>query len=383
MDFNNITESFKDSNLKGRYITNDSLLKSLSDLKYYFKVDVVGYSQQNREIKMVSFGHGPQRIAMWSQMHGNESTTTKAVMDLLFFLNHAPLELVKVWQESFELKIVLILNPDGAKSYSRLNANQVDLNRDSVDRTQRESNVLYNFLNAFNPHWAFNLHDQRSIFGVGNTGKSAVVSFLAPCYNSHCEINESRQKAMQLIVQMQTELEKIIPGEIGRFDEKFNINCIGDYCQSLGIATILVEAGHSQEDYEREFTRKIVFRALLTGLDALLNKQYLGNTYSQYLHILENVNNFVDVIFTHVVERGTGEVFVVNIQYKEEFSGNKVNFCPIVVDINKKQSKFAHLLVEKPFFFKDDFVFRQNLLDRKLVDVVKISSEEVKILLKK
>jgi murein tripeptide amidase MpaA len=35
-----------------------------------------------------------------------------------------------------------MLNPDGAKTYTRENANKVDLNRDSQDLTQPESKIL-------------------------------------------------------------------------------------------------------------------------------------------------------------------------------------------------------------------------------------------------
>ena len=40
------------------------------------------------------------------------------------------------------LYIIPILNPDGAKAYTRLNANEVDLNRDAQDLSQPESKVL-------------------------------------------------------------------------------------------------------------------------------------------------------------------------------------------------------------------------------------------------
>jgi hypothetical protein len=57
--------------------------------------------------------------------------------------------------------------------YTRLNANEVDLNRDSQNLTQPESKVLREIFDLFQPHYCFNLHDQRTIFGV-STGKPAV-----------------------------------------------------------------------------------------------------------------------------------------------------------------------------------------------------------------
>ena len=61
---------------------------------------------------------------------------------------------------------------------------------------------------------------------------------------------------------MHQELEKYIPGQLGRFDDSFNINCTGDYFTSLGIPTVLFEAGHYQDDYERDEVRKFIFIAL-------------------------------------------------------------------------------------------------------------------------
>jgi murein tripeptide amidase MpaA len=54
-----------------------------------------------------------------------------------------------------------MLNPDGADMYTRLNANEVDLNRDSQNLTQPESKVLREIFDLFQPHYCFNLHDQQ------------------------------------------------------------------------------------------------------------------------------------------------------------------------------------------------------------------------------
>ena len=52
-----------------------------------------------------------------------------------------------------------MVNPDGAKLYTRVNANEVDLNRDSVNLSQPESKVLRNVFEEFKPDYCFNLHD--------------------------------------------------------------------------------------------------------------------------------------------------------------------------------------------------------------------------------
>src|SRR5690606_13406057 len=114
-------------------------------------------------------------IMLWSQMHGNETTTTKALFDVLntFKTQNSILD-------ACTILIIPILNPDGAEVYTRLNANNVDLNRDAQNLSQPESRVLRDCFNRFKPNFCFNLHGQRTIFSVDNTSQSATVSFLSP-----------------------------------------------------------------------------------------------------------------------------------------------------------------------------------------------------------
>ncbi|MHC5309952.1 M14 family zinc carboxypeptidase [Myroides sp. LJL116] len=383
MEYQDIVKSYKDGKVEGRWITNEHIEDSLNDLKLYFKVEVIGYSQESLPIKKVTWGHGPVKIAMWSQMHGNESTTTKAVLDLLYFLNNSQDPIVHKWRSFFTLQIIVILNPDGARAYTRNNANQVDLNRDSILLSQKESKVLRNFLEDFNPHYAFNLHDQRSIFGVGDTGKNAIISFLAPAYDSELSLRENRILAMQLISCINHELQKDIKGHVGRFDDAFNINCIGDYCQSQNWITVLFEAGHYPKDYQREKSRAIVFKSLCIALNTIYKEEHLEKDIKEYLSIPENQKNFTDIIFANVLEQGSGEVFIVKAQYLEQFADKKVNFCPIVVDINKKGSKFAHLCEQERYVFRKEYIDKQEILNKNLEEVIRITPQKVNIILKK
>ena len=122
--------------LKGRYINNAHLEPVL---KKYFRQDyqVIGFSEEKRPIYALKIGEGITKILMWSQMHGDESTTTKAVLD---FANSFKSSVN--WMNQFELLIIPILNPDGAFNYTRVNANNVDLNRDAYNSSQLEMRAL-------------------------------------------------------------------------------------------------------------------------------------------------------------------------------------------------------------------------------------------------
>lgn len=377
MNYDNLFESHKEASLYGRYITLDSIEQLIKKTNY----SLVGTSVLGKPIYKIELGSGKTRIFMWSQMHGNESTTTKAVFDLLRLLNSKS-ELSDQLLKKYTICILPMVNPDGAKLYKRVNANEVDLNRDSVDLSQPESNVLRNIFEDFNPDYCFNLHDQRTIFGVSDTGKPATISFLAPAYNETREYNVTRMKAVKWIETMNITLQLYIPGQVGRFDDGFNINCIGDMFQSLGVPTILFEAGHFHDDYEREQTRKMVFISLISGLLNFNENDVVFNEMSVYLQIPQNKIIFYDILIKNIEINYDGIEKITNIalQFKEELVNgilfnvayiakigdlddfyfhkiydvkggkysNNLNLAPIV-------DEKASFLIDSYWFFKDGF----------------------------
>lgn len=383
MNYLNIIKNYTYKSLSGRYVPFEKIAPSLNILDHTFKVETKGYSVENREIKTVEWGVGKKKIFMWSQMHGNESTTTKALMDFLNLLNQQKESFVKEWYNAYTFLIVPILNPDGAFKYTRVNANQVDLNRDSIDLTQPESKLLRKLFDEFKPDYAFNLHDQRTIFGVGNCEKPATISFLAPAFDEMRSLNHCREEAMKLIIAMNKEIQKIIPGQVGRFDDGFNINCIGDYFQFRNVPTILFEAGHYPEDYEREKTREIVFLSYLVALNSIKEQNYLENTVTDYMEIPENVKSYHDIVLTNVIDAETRQRYVIKVQYSEVLEGEAIKFCPRVVEIDKKKSKFAHLSLTEQFVFLDSVSITKNQIGKKLAEVVDLSNIGVNYLLKK
>ena len=182
MDLIQLFSEIKQQQLFGRYVTNKHIEPILETLSNVFEVSTIGNSVNKKPIYAVKIGTGSKKIFMWSQMHGNESTTTKALFDLFNFLKQDSEEANKIKKE-FTLLCIPILNPDGAEVYTRVNATEIDLNRDSVNLSQPESQLLREMFDDFNPNYCFNLHDQRTIFAAGNTKNPATVSFLAPAYN--------------------------------------------------------------------------------------------------------------------------------------------------------------------------------------------------------
>jgi hypothetical protein len=343
MDLEQLFSEYKEHSIQGRYITLDAIYPILEKLNTNNQLEIIGKSVLDLPIYKFQIGTGETKILLWSQMHGNESTTTKALIDFLNLLDSnsdLAIELLKI----FTFCTIPMLNPDGARLYTRANANQIDLNRDSVDLSQPESRVLREVFENFKPDYCYNLHDQRTIFGVGSTGKSATLSFLAPSYNEQREVNEPRLKAINLIAKMNDVLQNYIPGQIGRFDDAFNINCIGDTFQFLGVPTVLFEAGHYPNDYLREETRKYVFIALVSSFKILGENDLVYNEFDKYLSIPQNKVVFYDFLYKNVKINYDGIEIITNFaaQYKEELINNFLLFNAYIVQIGNLDNYYGH-----------------------------------------
>lgn len=326
----------KEDSLFGKWITYKNIAALFSKHKSVFTVSQIGTSEENRPIMQLKIGSGKKKILIWSQMHGNESTGTKAVFDLFnCFLNTEKKEFQIILKEC-TLVFIPMLNPDGSQAYTRVNANNVDLNRDAVNRLAKESILLRSVLENFNPQFCFNLHDQRTIFGVEGTRNPATISFLAPSEEETRAITTGRKETMNVIVAMNAMLQNIIPGFVGRYTDEFYPTATGDNFQKLGYNTILIESGHYINDYNRDESRKYTFFSLLQGIYHIASSSEHKN-YKDYFTIPNNIKIFYDVIHRYTdSEKDEG------FQYKDEIIDNQlVSKLHKVAEISLK-SKIGH-----------------------------------------
>jgi hypothetical protein len=353
MNYLDLHQQHKVETLYGRYIT----LEHIGPLMSKYPTTIVGHSVLGKPIYQLVLGSGKTKIFLWSQMHGNESTTTKALFDFINFL-HSNTAASQAILNSFTFCLLPMLNPDGAELYTRENANSVDLNRDAQDLSQPESKVLRQVFENFQPDFCYNLHDQRTIYGVADLGtrgaaelsvaKPATVSFLAPAYNESRDINEVRTKAMSVIVAMNEVLQSLIPNQVGRFDDSFNMNCVGDTFQYFNVPTILFEAGHFPNDYEREETRKYIFVALMSGIQYLHENDVVSNKNEDYLKIPQNKVVFYDFVYKNVKLNYDGNEKIINFaaQYTEVLNKGKVTFEARIAQIDNLESYFGHNIID-------------------------------------
>lgn len=331
---------YREPFLSGRYITLDHINPLLKKYEDLYDISVLGESELGKNIYQIKMGHGKKRVLAWSQMHGNESTTTKAIFDFLYFLQQKVLfkEPINEFYENCTVFIIPMLNPDGASLYTRENANSVDLNRDAQNLTQKESKILKNAFETIQPDLCLNLHGQRTIYGL-DTNLPATVSFLTPAANEERSITDARKISMQYIAQMNKVLQERIPGQIGRYDDSFNNNCFGDYFQMQDVPVILFEAGHYDKDYNREYTRKCILLALMNLFGFVPSEP---GSVSSYFEIPENNKNYCDILLRDVLLGEYDGNMDIAIQFTELLDGDKIKFIPKVNKIGKFQSLQGH-----------------------------------------
>ncbi|MBK9411376.1 MAG: hypothetical protein IPN47_25705 [Gemmatimonadetes bacterium] len=97
------------------------------------RVTPIGQSINGRPLRAITVGSGPTTVLLWSQMHGDESTATMSLADILtWFTSTGERDALRDLLTS-RLTMVLapMLNPDGAELFQRENALGVDVNRDA------------------------------------------------------------------------------------------------------------------------------------------------------------------------------------------------------------------------------------------------------------
>lgn len=338
-------DAYYEKGVESRRVTLDQIKPYLAGLDAPFNVSKIGESFEKRDIYKLQFGTGSIKILLWTQMHGNESTGTKAFLDLirLFMFPNSFDWLEEIILKECTVHCIPVLNPDGAMAYTRVNAQNIDLNRDVIDMKAEESRVLQEILAQVNPSYCFNLHDQRTIFSVGPGNKPATISFLAPSVDVERTLTEGRKETMKVIAAMNDLLQQCIPGHIGRYTDEFYPTATGDNFQKMGHNTILIESGHAVGDYERKQSRKFTFIALLEGLRYISHSKKEVD-YKRYFDIPNNEKKYLDVIVKNIT-LGT-EKTDLGILFIEELKDGTVIFVPSVDKLENLQGYNADQFID-------------------------------------
>lgn len=316
-----------------RYI-HPKFLENFLQKHFANQIVKIGESHYGQSIYLLTVGKGSTRILAWSQMHGNESNATLAMLDLLeSFKTQKELE-AQLYSE-ITLDFIFMLNPDGSEKWTRRNAVEIDLNRDFLKMSSKEFPLLKRIAENGNYDYALNLHEQRTIFSTDGVNP-ATLSFLAPAENVERDITETRKKAMAVIAAIAEKLKPQLKNQIARYNDEFYPTSTGDNFTKMGIPTILYEGGHYPEDYLRKGTREFYTKALYEGLKAIATLKGSVKNWEKYFEIPENQESHYDIIYRNVNLNTSYECVVdIAVQFKEEIAegASEISFVPIVMEV--------------------------------------------------
>lgn len=273
-----------------------------------FTVATVGQSMQGRDLRTVTFGTGPTKIFLWSQMHGDEATATMALADIFaFFASAEPGALRDRIANGATVTFLPMLNPDGAEIFQRENAAGIDINRDVRRLSSPEARTLKAVRDRIEPHFGFNLHDQGARTRAGN-GEQAAIALLPPAADEPKSYGPVRTKARHVAAWLALDFGNALGGRIAKYDDTFNPRAFGDLMQAWGSSTVLIESGALPEDPQKQKLRTYNAAAILGVLEAIATGAYESADPRAYESLPFNRGGAYDLLVTgaSVVIPGVG-----------------------------------------------------------------------------
>jgi hypothetical protein len=261
----------------------ERILKKLADSSGgRLKAEKFAESNEGRPIFLATLGTGPRRVLLWSQMHGDEPTHTAVMLDLFNYLLQQPAKPQAAdILNGCTLMYIPMLNPDGAEAGIRFNAQGIDINRDWRRQATPEGRALLRAAKTLKAQFGFNLHNQNARTSVGRPPRPAAVSVLAPPPDASRKESPSMRMAKQMCTCFVEAVRPYAEGMISRYDDTYEPRAFGDGIQSLGVATMLVEAGGWHEADSEPMTR-LHFHGMLNTLHAIATDKYRTADHQVY-----------------------------------------------------------------------------------------------------
>ena len=255
-------------------ITHDDVVRRLkavvSATPDLFTMEQIGESVEGRSINHIRAGSGPMPILLWSQMHGDEPTATAAMFDIFEYLaKHRDEPPVRRILSTLTLHFVPMVNPDGAERSQRRNAQSIDINRDALRLQTPEGRALKALRDKLEPKVGFNLHNQGWGTSVGNPPKPASISLLSVAYDEKRTENAGRMLTKKLCAVIRDALEPYASGQIGRYDDSFEVRAFGDNITLWGTPVVLIETGPWPAEEPDSHLVRLNFIGIISALDAL------------------------------------------------------------------------------------------------------------------
>jgi hypothetical protein len=280
-----------------------------------FRTERIGESVQGRPITAIQVGTGTVKVLAWSQMHGDESAASMALVDVLAWLADTEADPVRDrLLNTITLTLVPMLNPDGAELFQRQNALGVDVNRDARRLSTPEGRALKGLHDRLKPDFGFNLHDQNARTVAGPNGKQVGISLLAPAISEDRRYDAVRSRARLVAARLAARLGTEIPGQVAKYDDTFNPRAFGDLIQTWGTSTVLIESGALAGDPQKQRLRMLNAAGLIDALVAIGDGSYANADPDWYESLPQNRSVAFDVLVRGALVVGLGpEAYLLDI----------------------------------------------------------------------
>jgi hypothetical protein len=136
------------------------------DSTFFWQSEIIGTSEQNRDIMVEQFGQGPHVFAVFASIHGTETIGTPLLLQFSDYLRAHP-EITT----GNTILLCYMINPDGSVQGIRGNKDNIDINRNfPVPNFGRglfngeeplsaiETNIIVNFLQTYQPERTLIIH---------------------------------------------------------------------------------------------------------------------------------------------------------------------------------------------------------------------------------
>jgi len=328
--------------ITSRRFTQAEMIRWLAPFKEanLFTSTPLGTSAEGRTVSLLGLGKGDVRVLLWSQMHGDESTATMALLDILNFFSLQPGHAVtRTILDSLSLLVIPMLNPDGAERFQRRTAQAIDMNRDALALETPEARILKETRDKYQPQFGFNLHDQDPRYTVGNSKNVSAIALLAPAYDEARGDNHIRLAAKRVASIFAEVVQQFAAGHVSKYDDTFEPRAFGDNVQRWGTSTVLVESGGWPGDRDKMFIRKLNTIGLLTSLCTIATGEYHDSTTASYEQLPFGTKYLYDVILRNAKLKSVGSAAAarvdigINLDEEKNPESGRVELIGKVVDI--------------------------------------------------
>ncbi len=246
-----------------------------------FREERTAYSYEGRRIRVFTYGNGPIQVLAWSQMHGNEPISTRALLQAMDTIENAnPLQ-ASLLQSALTITTIPMLNPDGYIRYDRRNAQGIDINRDAQSLISPEARLLMDTWQRLTPQLALNLHDQETRYTSLTPPTPALLAMLAPECSTTKDITPARERAMKIIAGVAHSLQGTAYHRIAKYDDVYTPTAFGDTFMMMGTSSILIEAG-SDADGVCQSTCSAMSQAIVAAITLMATGDYSQYQVQEY-----------------------------------------------------------------------------------------------------